>query len=43
MVCMEFEPGAAKLWAQTSPLSYGGTPYNALLVIYNCLISQSLT
>ena len=26
MVCMELEPGAAGLNAQTNPLSYGGTP-----------------
>ena len=26
MVCLGFEPGAARWKAQTNPLSYGGTP-----------------
>ena len=26
MACLGLEPGAAGLWAQTIPLSYGGTP-----------------
>ena len=33
MVCLGFEPGAAKWKAQTNPLSYGGTPTEIFISI----------